>query len=166
MACVLANTWAFPSLCFVSSPAKWAWNPPCPTHRPLYQSTELISSKIALQTFEVLSMCERRNGEASAENGKVSFRFEVSTHNFKITVGIEQERKRESPFSRLDVLTTYVEASVGLFRFKDMLPATLKIDPSESHREHQVLGWGNFSLCRTVLYIAGCLASLDLPKCQ
>ena len=80
-------------------------------------------------------MCERRNGKASAENGKVRFRFEVSAHNFKITVGIEQEGKRESPFSPLDVLTTYLEASVGLFRFKDMLPATLRIKENKVSME-------------------------------
>ena len=72
-------------------------------------------------------VCERRSGEAGIEHGKVRFRFEGSSHDFQIPVGIEQKGKKGSPLFPLDVLTTYLEASVGLFRFKDMLPQTLKI---------------------------------------
>lgn len=83
-------------------------------------------------SFKAPRMCERRNGKASVENGKVSFKFGVRARNFKITIGTGREEKRKSPFFPLDVLATYLEASVGLFRFKDMLPATLRIKENKA----------------------------------
>lgn len=56
----------------------------------------------------------------------------MSARSFKIAVCIGQEGKREAPFFPLGILTTYLEASVGLFRFKDMLSGTLQIKENKA----------------------------------